>query len=223
MSVNPLSPEFNRFFIELAANNHKDWFDLNRKRYETEIKKPFEEFTANLIAAIHEVHPEINPLPKQCIFRINRDIRFSKDKTPYKLNRSCAIGKNGRKDMSPSGVYVELGPEHVRVYRGLYQLEKSELDKVRNYISKNVNSFKKLYEDAEFKNYFGEIRGDKAKRIDKNLKTASEKEDLIFNKQWYFFSQLPAEEVTNPNLIDEIMKRYKAAEKLTAFFSKALH
>jgi uncharacterized protein (TIGR02453 family) len=223
MSSNPLTPEFNQFFIELAANNHKDWFDLNRKRYETNIKKPFEEFTSLLIDEVNNIHSEIKPEPKKCIFRINRDIRFSKDKTPYKLNRSLAIGKEGRKDMSPKGLYVELGPEHIRVYRGLYQLERTEVEKVRTYIAKHSTALKKIYKDPTFIKYFGEIRGEKAKRLSKELKPLAEKEELIFNKQWYYFSQMPATLVTSEELISEIMKRYLAGEKLAAFLEKALH
>ena len=77
--MNPISTEFNQFFKELAANNHKDWFDLNRKRYETHVKKPFEDFVEQLIEAVQKEDKSLNPKPKDCIFRINRDIRFSKD------------------------------------------------------------------------------------------------------------------------------------------------
>lgn len=223
MSNNPLTAEFNQFFIELAANNHKDWFDENRKRYENEIKKPFEEFTANLIGEVNKIHSDINPDPKKCIFRINRDIRFSKDKTPYKLNRSLAIGKDGKKDMSPKGIYVEMGPEHVRVYRGLYQLDKTEVHKVRTHIANNLKEFKSIYTNSGFKKFYGALRGEKAKRLSKEHKEAAEKEDYMYNKHWYFFSQMDADQVTNPKLIAELIKRYKAGEEAAQFLLKALH
>ena len=220
--MNPITEEFNQFFIDLAPNNHKDWFDENRKRYETHIKKPFEEFVALLIDEVNKHNKKINPKPKDCIFRINRDIRFAKDKTPYKMNRSAAINVGGKKDMSPEGVYVEMGPEHVRVYRGLYMLKADELLKIRTYIAKNAKTFKELYSDKSFVKYFGEIRGEKAKRMPKELKEAAEKEELLFNKHWYFFSQMPPEKASDTDLISEVIKRFKAAEPLAQFFDKAL-
>lgn len=223
MSTNPLSLEFNQFFIELAANNHKQWFDENRKRYETVIKKPFEEFTALLINAVNKENPKVNPLPKQCIFRINRDIRFSKDKTPYKLNRSAAININGRKDMSPTGLYVELGPEHVRVYRGIYQLERADIYKVRSYMSRNNNKLQNLIQDKDFEKLFGDINGVKAKRIEKELRESAEKQPLLLNKQWYVYNTMDPSEVTSPNLIDKVMDRYRVADPLSKFLAKALH
>ena len=94
------SPDFLQFFKELAANNHKEWFDENRKRYETVVKKPFEVFVQHAIDEMAKLDPRLSELdPKKCIFRINRDIRFSKDKAPYKLNRSAAISVGGRNDM----------------------------------------------------------------------------------------------------------------------------
>ena len=86
------SPDYLDFFIELAANNHKDWFDLNRKRYEASVKKPFAQFTQALIDRIAVTNPSFqHVLAKDCIFRINRDIRFSADKTPYKLMEEWRI------------------------------------------------------------------------------------------------------------------------------------
>src|SRR5690606_4197407 len=90
--------DFIEFFKELAANNNKEWFDENRERYQKNVKIPFEKFVAALMAELKKDDPELTGDPKKAIFRINRDIRFAKDKTPYKLNRSAAISKYGKKD-----------------------------------------------------------------------------------------------------------------------------
>ena len=97
------------FFKELAANNHKEWFDENRKRYEKSVKDPFKKFVEALIAETHKFDPSVNIEAKDAIFRINRDIRFSKDKTPYKLDRSAIISSGGRKDHSIPGFYIATG------------------------------------------------------------------------------------------------------------------
>lgn len=220
--MNPITKEFNKFFIELAANNHKDWFDENRKRYENYIKKPFEEFVGLLIDELQKLDKNLNPKPKDCIFRINRDIRFSKDKTPYKMNRSAAINKGGRKDMSPSGIYVHLGPEHIRVYRGLFMIKTPEINKVRAYMKENMSLLKKCYSDKKFKQCFNEVRGEESKRVPKEFKEAAEKEPLILKKQWYYFKEMSPDLVTDPALISKIMDCYKAGNPMSNYLTKAL-
>ncbi len=109
-------PDFIQFFKDLAPNNNKDWFDENRKRYETIVREPFKSFVDHMISELHKVNPKFTDLTnKDCIFRINRDIRFSKDKTPYKMNVSALVAVGGKKNYMGEGVYFELGPEHVRV------------------------------------------------------------------------------------------------------------
>ena len=87
--MNYFNSDYVQFFKELSQNNHKDWFDINRSRYEKNIKLPFKEFTQLAIDTIALIDPVFNQLlAKDCIFRINRDVRFSKDKQPYKLMTS---------------------------------------------------------------------------------------------------------------------------------------
>ena len=99
--------EYFAFFKELAGNNNKDWFDANRKRYEEHVKDPFKHFLQDLINAIKVLDDRIDLTPNQAGFRINRDIRFSKDKTPYKLNRSAIISPGGTKNKSTENKSLE--------------------------------------------------------------------------------------------------------------------
>jgi uncharacterized protein (TIGR02453 family) len=122
------NPDFIDFFKELAANNHKDWFDLNRKRYEQSVKKPFAAFTQYMIDVIAKENSDFNDLlAKDCIFRINRDIRFSNDKTPYKTMSSAVIATGVKKSTAINGIYFEFSAEHVRVYGGIYEINKEEI------------------------------------------------------------------------------------------------
>ena len=90
--------DFLDFFIELAPNNNKDWFDLNRHRYANSVREPFKKFVSHMIENMSKDMPELKDLePKDCTFRVNRDIRFSKDKTPYKLRMSALITPGGKK------------------------------------------------------------------------------------------------------------------------------
>src|SRR5215471_6442332 len=118
------------FLRDLDANNNKAWFDQNRKRYDA-AREPFESFIAELILAAGEVDDFAGVTPKECIFRINRDIRFSPDKTPYKTSMSAVIGKGGRKAMGRA-YYVHIEPDnHSMVAGGLHSPSSQELDKIR--------------------------------------------------------------------------------------------
>ncbi|MDC9724002.1 MAG: DUF2461 domain-containing protein [Urechidicola sp.] len=175
--------DYLQFFKDLAANNNKDWFDKNRKRYENIVREPFKIFITDLIDELSKEDAEIQITQKEAIFRINRDIRFSKDKTPYKLNNSAIISKGGRKDKSYPGIYVELGPEKLGVYGGVFGPDTQQVEKVRNYISKNTKEFNSLVSDKKFIKAFEEIKGKKAKRIPKQYKEIGEGQPLIYNKQ----------------------------------------
>ncbi len=215
--------DYVKFLKDLAGNNNRDWFQANKKRYEESVKNPFNGFVQELIDRLAKHDKSLKGLePKQCIFRINRDIRFSKDKTPYKTSMSAVIADGGRKGMLNTGIYVELTPEHVRVYSGLYQLDAKGKDRVREQIAGDMKGFDKTISAKKFKDLFGEVRGEKTKTVPKDLKEAAEKQPLLFNKSWYFFSQMPTKEITNPKLIDMIEERYKVARPVADYLTTAL-
>jgi uncharacterized protein (TIGR02453 family) len=215
--------DFLDFFIELAPNNNKDWFDLNRKRYENSVKEPFKKFVNHIISKLAEIDPTFKELEaKDCIFRINRDIRFSKDKQPYKMQVSAVVSPLGKKSKAINGVYFELGPEHLRVYGGVYEIDKDDLLTVREGIAENIAEFQKTYNNPLFVKTFGELKGEKNKIIPKELKLAAEKEPLIFNKQWYFYTQFEPERILFDNLDETIINCYKAGRQVEEFFNKLI-
>ena len=127
--------DYNQFFKDLAANNHKDWFHENKKRYEKSVKEPFKAFVDEMIGRLKEVEPDLNLEPKDCIHRINRDIRFSKDKTPYKTRMSAHISAKGKKDYQYPSLFFEMGPESVGLYGGAYMVDKDRLEGLREHIA----------------------------------------------------------------------------------------
>lgn len=214
------TPDFLKFFIDLASNNNKDWFDQNRKRYEDSVKEPFKKFVQHMIDELAKKDKTFKDLEaKDCIFRINRDIRFSKDKTPYKMMVSAVIAPGGKKSKAVNGVYFELGPEHISVYGGVYEIEKEELQIVREGIAHDISKFQKAYNNPIFKSVFGEIIGDKNKVLPKELKEAAEKEPLIYNKQWYFYAKFEPEIVLTNDLDQLIFKCYEAGRPVENYFN----
>ena len=209
------------FFQELAQNNHKEWFDLNRPRYEKNVKVPFRDFTQVAIDTIAMSDPLFKDLlAKDCVFRINRDIRFSKDKIPYKTMCSAVISPNGKKSKAINGIYFEFTPEHVRFYGGIYSIEKEDLYAVRAGIASNLKEFTALLEDGEFKKVYGQMLGEKNKIIPPEFREAANDQALIYNKQWYFFVQYPAEEILNDDVLKKLIHAYNVAIPIKQFFNQ---
>jgi len=213
--------DYLNFFAELSENNHKDWFDENRKRYKSTVKDPFSNFVAAVIDKVAAIDPTIALTPKDAIFRINRDIRFAKDKTPYKTNNSAIISRGGRKDKSTPGLYFELSHERVRVYGGVYMCERSLLHRIREEIAKDTTGFRKVLNDKGFKKVYGEIHGEKNKVIPKEFKEIGASEPLIYNKQFYYFTEMNADNILADDLDEKIIECYRAATPVREFLLRA--
>ena len=209
---------FIAFFKELEINNHRDWFHENKKRYQQFVKEPFHDFVAEMISRFQKVDSEIAILPKEAIFRINRDIRFSKDKTPYKTKVSAVISPGGRKNLGIPGAYIELSPKGIQYYGGAHFVEKDHLQKARTMISKDPGGFRKLIENKKFVDAFGEVLGDKNKRIPKEFVAAAEREPLIFNKSFYYGAKLDASLILSDSLADELFNLFIAGMPFNMFF-----
>ena len=209
------------FFQELAQNNHKEWFDLNRPRYEKNVKVPFCDFTQVAIDTIAKSDLLFKDLlAKDCVFRINRDIRFSKDKIPYKTMCSAMISPNGKKSKAINGIYLEFTPEHVRFYGGIYSIEKEDLYAVRAGIASNLKEFTALLEDSEFKKVYGQMLGEKNKIIPPEFREAANDQALIYNKQWYFFVEYPAEEILKEDVLNKLIHAYNVAIPINQFLNQ---
>jgi len=144
------------FLNGLKENNNRDWFQEHKKEYERS-KKEVEEFLSRLIPVINALDPNLqSPDIKDCIFRIFKDIRFSKDKTPYKTNFGAFIAKGGRKTVNP-GYYFHLEPGGSFIAAGIYMPQPEVIKKVRNEIYFNSSEFRKIIESKSFMNYFGKL------------------------------------------------------------------
>ncbi len=210
------------FFKELAANNNRDWFHANKNRYEVSVKDPFNTFITDMIARMAAVDDRFNIETKDAVFRVYRDVRFSKDKSPYKMHMSAVISPGGRKEgMGIPGLYIEMGAENLSIYSGLYSPDRQSLHEVRQYIIEHSAQLNKLVADKEFVKKFGELRGEKNKILPKEFKEHGEKVPFLYNKQFYFFASLPAETILKEELPEIIMDYFETSEPLRKFFTKA--
>jgi len=203
--------EFLKFYEELERNNNREWFLENKKRYEKYVKKPFLHFTDDLILELTKLEPEINMSAQEAVFRINRDIRFSADKTPYKTQSSAIVSKYGKKDKgSMLGTYFEMSHKNLTIYGGSYLIDKEHLESVRSRIGSEPDEFNKAINFPAFKKFYGEIQGEKNKRISPEFKEVIDKQPLILNKQFYYSSSLPAETILSDDLLKVFTEYFEA-------------
>ncbi len=214
--------DFIKFFKELEKNNQREWFHENKKRYETNVKKPFADFVQLMLDHMQVIDPRILITPKDAIFRINRDIRFSKDKSPYKVQVSAILSPGGRKDMHTPGLYIEFSHKHAAAYSGLYMLDAKKLQKVREHIAANLEEFNELIGQKDFVAKFGSIQGEKNKRIPKEFRAIEETQPLIANKSFYYFAKFRPNAVLEEDFPKTLLEHYHVARPLAGFFEAAL-
>jgi uncharacterized protein (TIGR02453 family) len=214
--------DFFNFLKELSENNNREWFNENKKRYELSVKMPFEEFIQDVILRIREVDDRINVSARESIFRIYRDVRFSNDKRPYKEQVSAIICEGGRKNYTVPGTYLELHHDNWKVYGGIYFIDSKLLRNLREYIVTNADEFNQLINEKKFKKYFGEIHGEKNKKLPKEFVDAAEKQPLLYNKQFYYFNRLEPKKLLSNKVVDIVMERFHAAQQLSSFLEDGM-
>ncbi|MBX2871565.1 MAG: DUF2461 domain-containing protein [Saprospiraceae bacterium] len=214
--------DFCGFFRELAKNNNRDWFHDHKKRYEASVKKPFEAFVAEMLDRINKEDPRVQITPKDAILRINRDIRFSKDKTPYNLHRTAFLSAGGRKDKEIPGFFLRLSPEMIGVMAGAYQPSKENLQKIRTSITNNTSDLNKILDNKSFIDKFSAIKGEQNKRIPKEFQTAAATIPLVANKQFYLMTELSSDWITKDDLVDHLMTYYHTARPFNDFLQNAM-
>jgi uncharacterized protein (TIGR02453 family) len=212
-----------KFLKELKKNNDRDWFNANKKRYLSSVKEPFEVFIGDLIEAMSPHFESLAITPKEAIFRIYRDVRFSKNKSPYKVQVSALVNPGGRKAMTMPGIYLEITPDHFRVYSGMYMLDSKQLKNLRFHITHNLEEFTALISDKKFLKVFGEIRGEKNKIIQKEFKEDGEIQPLLYNKQFYYFTEWPPEVILEDKLIEQVVAAFLVAQPLSEFLYEGIH
>jgi uncharacterized protein (TIGR02453 family) len=217
-----LTKNFFQFLKDLAKNNNKEWFDLNRARYESDVKKPFEDFVIILGNELNKFDSEIQGDFKKNIFRINKDIRFSKDKTPYKTNRSVAFSLNGKKDHEDPGYYLELGAEKSCIAGGAWCPSPEKLLKIRSEIYYNTEEFNKILKNKKFKDTFSDLQGERSKILPKDIKDWAADSEYIYNKQFYFYREFNNKEVSDKGFIKKISKWFSHGYEINQFLRRAM-
>ncbi len=211
-----------KFLKQLANNNRKEWFDENRKTYEI-AKGEFETILTSVIEkSILNDKLLMGLEAKKCMFRINKDVRFSKDKSPYKLNMGASINPGGKKSMIP-GYYIHIEPGKSFLAGGTWQPMPEVLAAIRQEIDYNSKEFRKILAAKEFKTYFKTLSDDdKLKTSPKGYEKTHPDIDLLQHKSFIVVHDLTDEQVMNKNFPSYAAKMFKAMLPLNSFLRNCM-
>lgn len=220
-----LAPATLQFLKALDKNNNKAWFDAHRKQYDA-AKLNFAELTLQVITQFGKKEPSIALLqPKECVFRINRDVRFSKNKAPYKNNMGASIKAGGKKSLL-AGYYIHLEPGGKSfVGGGLYMPDAAIVGKVRQEIDYNYTRFLRIVENKKFIAQYGGLDFSEGLSLVREPK-GYEKENPAIKylklKSWIATSPLSDTALQDKNLATQLTKAFEYLQPLISFLNEAL-
>jgi uncharacterized protein (TIGR02453 family) len=211
------------FLKALKKNNNKPWFDEHRQQYDA-AKSDMESLVQSIIDAHSKLEPGIADLKaKDCLFRINRDIRFSNDKTPYKTNLGASISAGGKKSTG-AGYYIHIEPGKSFAGGGIWQPMAPELKKVRQEIDYNWEEFRSIVEGKKFRSIYGTLSDDpeyKITRVPQGFEKDSPAAAYLMYKSYVAAMPLADNLFTDKSLNKKLLEAFATLQPLIAFINRS--
>jgi len=215
-------PEAMGFLRGLARNNRREWFQPRKAVYETSVKQPMRELVAALNQALTGFAPEYATDPEKAIFRIYRDVRFSKDKKPYKEHIAASFPLRGGMSHGHGGFYLSVSHKEVAVGGGVYMPEPAALLAIRNHIAEKHGELRRLLASPKVRRLLGELQGEQLSRVPKGFCADHPAADLLRFKQFVLYAELPPNLATSTTLYQEIVDRFRAMVPFLRFLNAPL-
>ena len=203
------------FLKKLAENNNKPWFDANKDKY-LAAKENMESF----VAAIKSELDQIDSIDRIKVYRIYRDVRFSKDKTPYKKYMHAALQRLGADRRG--GYYFGIEPGNSAVGGGFYSPHKDDLLRIRKEFSLNPEPIQKIITNKKLINYYGEMKGDGVKTTPRGFTVDVPNLDLVRKKQFYFMKSFSDKEVLSSDFLGAVMDGFTTIRPYFDYMSEVL-
>ena len=218
------SPEAMKFLRGLARNNDREWFEARRDVYERALKAPMLALVEEINAAMEGFAPEHVRPPHKITMRIYRDIRFSKNKLPYKTHLAAWWARRGMEQTSGGGFYLQVSPKSVMVSAGVYMPEREQLLTLRRWMSANHEAYrstvKKLMKTRG--SGFEDIDAQALTRMPKGFAKDDPADELVRATNWGVHALMPAELAIEPALVREIVRRFKLTAPLVETLNGAI-
>ena len=211
-----------QFLRQLKRNNDRDWFQAHKDTFDGKLRRPMELVVDQVNAKLAGIAPDYVTDVKKAIFRIYRDTRFSKDKTPYKTHLGALFSKRGMAKLSGGSFYFHVAPDGVIVAGGVYFADPKVLLQLRNHLSQHYEELAGLLKAKSVKALCGELHGESLSRPPKGFPPDHRAIELIKKKQWYFDVTLDVEEASKPGFAQTLVKRFQAMLPVVEFLNRGV-
>ncbi|MGD0189706.1 MAG: DUF2461 domain-containing protein [Rhizomicrobium sp.] len=217
--------DFFVFFRELKANNNRVWFEDNKQRFRDSVQAPMSEFIAAMAPRLKKIskHFTADPRPNGgSMFRIYRDVRFAKDKRPYKEHAACHFRHSLGKDVHAPGFYMHFAPDDVRFGGGLWMPPPDALGKIRGAIAAKPAAWKKVLTNKSFASHFDGVAGDALSRPPRGFNPDHPFIEDIKRKSFFAMHESTTKIAASSQLVDDVAGTFSAASPLLKFLCRAV-
>jgi uncharacterized protein (TIGR02453 family) len=213
-----------QFFRSLKRNNRREWFQPRKQIYQDQVKTPMADLVRALNADMIRFAPEhvIEPEPAKAIYRIYRDTRFSKDKTPYKTHIAAIFPRRGTEKHGGAGLYFSVAPDEIEIAGGVYMPDPNTLLAIRTHLAGHHAEFSRIIKSRRLRTLMGEMHGEQLTRVPKGFACDHPAAELLRYKQWLFYIGLDPALATKPKLLPEISNRFEAMMPFLDFLNAPL-
>jgi uncharacterized protein (TIGR02453 family) len=210
------------FLHQLEQNNNREWFAANKSLYDN-AKNSFETFINILIPKLKAIDSSVDVMSaRECVFRIYRDVRFSKDKNPYKTNFGAYMVHGGKKS-NFAGYYFHVQPGNESfVGGGIYLPEPSVLNAVRKAVYENTEEFKEILSDDKFKKTFPELFGEKLKSVPRAFPKDFDDGELLKYKSYTVLHGFKDTDLTSEKFMDQILEVFEIQKPFNDFINQSI-
>jgi len=216
-------PEALQFFRGLSRNNNRDWFLPRKPLFEKKVKEPMRQLVEAINNALQDFAPQYMTDPEKAIFRIYRDVRFSKDKKPYKEHLAATFHLRGTTTHGQAGYYFAISHKQVAIGGGVYHPGPAQLLAIRQRIAERHQEFRRILAAKPIRGLFGDLEGARLSRVPKGFPADHPAADLLRFKNYILYVECPPDLASSPKFFEEIVDRYRAMlpflQFLTASFT----
>ena len=214
------SPDALAFLRALKRNNRREWFQPRKEKYEKLIKEPMLELVSCLNQEFARFAPDYITPPHKAIYRIYRDTRFSKDKTPYKTHISAIFPRHTAVKREGAVFYFHFTEKEVLVFGGVYSPEREELLAYRTLLDQHHEEFQRILADKKIKRLLGGLQGEKLTRTPKGFPVGHPAEDLLRHRQWFLETTFGIEVLTSKRLVGELARHFEPMAPMIEFMNR---
>jgi uncharacterized protein (TIGR02453 family) len=216
------SPAALKFLRGLKRNNRRDWFNARREEYEAQVRQPLTAIVERLAIDFRSFAPELIADPKQSVYRIYRDTRFSENKAPYKTHVAAVFPPRGLPKHEGAGVYFHISPDEVWVGGGMYAPQTPQLHSVREHIAKNVRRLRAIVDSPGFRRQVGSLEGEKLQRVPRGFPKDHDAAEFLKMRQFLAGRQFPSTLATSGKFYATLLTVFRQIAPLVHFLNEPL-